>query len=145
MSKVLIVEARFYDKISDHLLKGARAELDEAEIPYDIVSVNGALEIPPVIRYAKDAYDGFVALGCVIKGDTYHFEVVANESARGITDLGVHFGLAIGNGILTVQNESQAMMRARKWDKGAHAARACLDLIEIRRKFLEPQLKRIAQ
>lgn len=145
MTKVLIVEARFYDKISDLLLRGARAELDEAEIPYDVISVNGALEIPAVIRYAKDAYDGFVALGCVIKGDTYHFEVVANESARGIMDLAVNHGLAIGNGILTVTNESQAIMRAKKWDKGGHAARATIDLIEIRKKFIEPQLKRIAQ
>ncbi len=145
MTKILIIEARFYDKISDPLLKGARAELDEEGGAYDVITVNGSLEIPAIIRYAKDAYDGFVALGCVIRGETYHFEVVANESARGLTDLAVQYGLAIGNGILTVENEGQALMRAKKWDKGGFAARACLDLIEIRRKFLEPQLKRIAQ
>ena len=145
MSKILIVDGRFYDKISDLLLKGAKALLEEEDAVYDVITVPGALEIPSVIKYAKDEYDGFMALGCVIRGETYHFEVVANESARAITDLSITYGLAIGNGILTVETEAQAIIRAKKWDKGGFAARACLDLIEIKRKFLTPQLARIAK
>ena len=143
MTKILIVEARFYEKISDYLLKGAKALLDEEEVDYEVITVGGSLEIAPAIKFAKDEYDGFVALGCVIRGDSYHFEVVANESARGLTELGVTYNLAIGNGILTVENEGQALVRAKKWDKGGFAARACLDLVEIKKKFLAPQLKRI--
>lgn len=143
MTKILIVEARFYDKISDYLLKGAKALLDEEDIPYDVITVPGALEVPAVIKYAKDQYDGFVALGCVIRGETYHFEVVSNESARGLIDLSTGYDLCIGNGILTVENEEQAITRAKKWDKGGFAVRACLDLIEIKKQFLEPQLKKI--
>jgi 6,7-dimethyl-8-ribityllumazine synthase len=132
MTKILIVEARFYDKISDLLLKGAKAALDEDEITYDIVTVPGALEIPAVIKFAKDKYDGFVALGCVIRGETYHFEVVSNMSAQGILDLSIGYDLAIGNGILTVENEAQAIIRAKKWDKGAHAVNACLELVKLK-------------
>ncbi len=135
MAKILIIEARFYDKISDLLLTGAKATLAEANVIYDIITVPGALEIPAVIKYAKDKYDGFVALGCVIRGDTYHFDVVANESARGIVDLSIGYDLAIGNGILTVDTEEQAVLRAHKWDKGGHAANACLELIAIREKL----------
>ena len=133
--KILIVEARFYDKISDLLLRGAKAALEEAGATVEVVTVPGALEIPAAIKFAKGKFDGFVALGCVIKGDTYHFEVVANESARGLTDLSITYDLAIGNGILTTQDEEQAMHRAGKWDKGGHAANACLELIKIKRRF----------
>ena len=132
MTKILIVEARFYDKISDYLLKGARAALEELEIEYDIITVPGALEIAPVIKFAHVKYDGFVALGCVIRGETYHFEVVANESARALTKLAIDHDLAIGNGILTVENEEQAVKRAKKWDKGAHAVYAALELVKIK-------------
>lgn len=132
--KILIIEARFYDKISDLLLRGAKAQLEEEGAEYDVVTVPGALEIPATIRFNKDKYDGFVALGCVIRGETYHFEIVANESARGITDLSISYSLAIGNGILTVENEEQAIHRAGKWDKGGHAANAALELIKIKAK-----------
>jgi 6,7-dimethyl-8-ribityllumazine synthase len=134
MTKILVIEARFYDKISDLLLRGAKATLEEAGTQYDVVTVPGALEIPATIRFNKDKYDGFVALGCVIRGETYHFEIVSNESAHGITDLSISYALAIGNGILTVENEEQAIQRAGKWDKGGHAANACLELIKIKAK-----------
>lgn len=140
MTKILIIEARFYDKISDFLLKGAKARLDEAEASYDVVTVPGALEIPAVIKYAKDKYDGFVALGCVIRGETYHFEIVSNESARGIIDLSIAYDLAIGNGILTVETEAQAIQRARKWDKGGFAANACLELVALKERLASKNL-----
>lgn len=132
MTKVLIVEARFYDKIADLLLKGARTALDEAEIEYDIITVPGALEVAPAIKFAHTKYDGFVALGCVIRGETYHFEIVSNESAGGLTKLCIDYDLAIGNGILTVENEGQAKLRAGKWDKGAHAVYAMMELMKIK-------------
>ncbi|MET0598953.1 MAG: 6,7-dimethyl-8-ribityllumazine synthase [Mesorhizobium sp.] len=141
---VLIVEARFYDGLSDALLEGARAALDEAGATYDLVTVPGALEIPAVISFALDSaeeggtdYDGFVALGCVIRGETYHFEIVANESSRGLMDLAVEESLAIGNGILTVENEAQAWVRARRneGDKGGFAARAALAMIAVRERL----------
>ncbi len=141
---VLIVEARFYDGLSDALLEGARAALDEAGATYDLVTVPGALEIPAVISFALDGaeeggteYDGFVALGCVIRGETYHFEIVANESSRGLMDLAVEELLAIGNGILTVENEAQAWVRARRneGDKGGFAARAALAMIAVRERL----------
>ena len=135
MVKVLIVEARFYDKISDKLLGGAKRALETARAKYDIITVPGALEIPAVISIAANHYDGFVALGCVERGETYHFEVVSNESARAIMDLTVNKKLAIGNGILTVENEAQAIERAGPLDKGGAAAEACLKLIEIKKKF----------
>jgi 6,7-dimethyl-8-ribityllumazine synthase len=135
MTRVLIVEARFYPEISDALYDGAAAALGEVET--DRVTVPGALEIPAAIRLAAGRYDGFIALGCVIRGETYHFEIVANESARGLMDLGVRDGLCIGNGILTVENEDQAFRRARpdELDKGGDAARACLALIALKRRF----------
>ena len=138
---VLIVESRFYDNISDELLSGATRVLDAAGVRYDRVTVPGTLEIPAGIAIAIDAarrrrapYDGVVALGCVIKGDTYHFEIVSNESARALMDLAVKERLAIGNGILTVDNEAQAHARARveEGDKGGDAARAALTMIALK-------------
>ena len=137
---VLIVEARFYDDLLDAMLDGAVAALEEAGATWERVTVPGALEIPAAIRFAIDAaegnpvrrrFDGFVALGCIIRGETYHFDVVANESARGIMDLTIRHSLAIGNGILTVENDDQAWVRARRTDKdkGGDAARACLAMI----------------
>lgn len=136
MTRILIVEARFYPEISDALYQGAAAALG-SEVATDRVSVPGALEIPGAIRLAAGRYDGFVALGCVIRGETHHFEIVANESARGLMDLMARDGLCIGNGILTVENEEQAMHRARlnEFDKGGDAARACLALIALKRRF----------
>src|SRR5690606_2736723 len=139
--RLLIIEARFYDDLSDSLLAGAKAALDEAGASYDVVTVPGALEIPAVVSFALDAadeggvdYDGFVALGCVIRGETYHFDIVANESCRALMDLAVEESLAIGNGILTVENEEQAWARARceEGDKGGFAARAALTMIALR-------------
>ncbi len=134
--KVLIVEARFYDHLADELLKGATDALTAFGAEYDVVTVPGALEIPGAIAMAADAYDGFVALGCVIRGETYHFEIVAGESARGLMDLSM-LGVALGNGILTVEDEAQALARARfaEGDKGGGAARACLDMIELKQRF----------
>ena len=136
MTRVLIVEARFYPEISDALLEGAVAALG-SDVATDRVTVPGALEIPGAIRLASGRYDGFVALGCVIRGETHHFEIVANESARGLMDLTVRDGLCIGNGILTVEDEAQALHRARagELDKGGDAARACLVLIALKRRF----------
>lgn len=141
---LLIVEARFYDDLSDALLDGAKAALDEAGATYDIATVPGALEIPPAIAMALDAadddgmhYDGFVALGMVIRGETYHFDIVSNESARALMDLAVSESLALGNGILTVENEEQAWARARRseLDKGGFAARAALTMIALKAKL----------
>ncbi|PYE87178.1 6,7-dimethyl-8-ribityllumazine synthase [Phyllobacterium leguminum] len=137
---LLIVEARFYDDLADALLNGAKLALDEADATYDVVTVPGALEIPAAVSFALDGesdYDGYVALGCVIRGETYHFEIVANESARALMDLAVEEGLAIGNGILTVENDEQAWVRARhgEGDKGGGAARAALTMIELRKKL----------
>ena len=144
MPHVLIVEARYYDALSDALLEGAASALDAAGATYDVVTVPGALEIPAAISFAEEAseddgvqYDGYVALGCVIRGETYHFEIVANESSRALMNLAADGPLAIGNGILTVENDSQAWVRARKTegDKGGFAARAALSLIELREKL----------
>jgi 6,7-dimethyl-8-ribityllumazine synthase len=141
---LLIVEARFYDDLADALLGGAKAALDHAGATYDVVTVPGALEIPAAISFALDGaedggreYDGFVALGCVIRGETHHFDIVANESARALMDLSVEESLAIGNGILTVENDEQAWVRARanEGDKGGFAARAALTMIELRRRL----------
>ncbi|MBV2142781.1 6,7-dimethyl-8-ribityllumazine synthase [Falsochrobactrum sp. TDYN1] len=141
---LLIIEARFYDGLADALLDGAKAALDAADATYDIVTVPGALEVPAVISFALDGaenggtdYDGFVALGTVIRGETYHFDIVSNESCRALTDLAVEESLAIGNGILTVENEEQAWVRARREDsdKGGFAARAALTMIDLRKKF----------
>ena len=141
---LLIVEARFYDDMSDALLDGATSALEEAGATYDVITVPGALEIPPAIAMALDAaeqggvnYDGFVALGMVIRGETYHFDVVANESSRAIMDLAVSESLAIGNGIMTVENDEQAWARVKKSekDKGGFAARAALSMIALREKL----------
>ncbi|MDR0253597.1 MAG: 6,7-dimethyl-8-ribityllumazine synthase [Brucellaceae bacterium] len=141
---ILIVEARFYDDLADALLEGAKAALEEAGATYEVVTVMGALEIPAAISFALDAeagggteYDGYVALGTVIRGETYHFEIVANESSRALTDLSVAESIAIGNGILTVENDEQAWARAKRSekDKGGFAVRAVLTMIDLQRKF----------
>lgn len=142
--KLLIVEARYYDELSDALLEGAKAALEAAGASADVVTVPGALEIPAAIAYALDsdvsddeAYDGFIALGCVIRGETHHFEIVANESARALMDLAVEESLAIGNGILTVENAEQAWARAGRseGDKGGFAARTALTMIALRERL----------
>ena len=138
---MLIVEARFYDHISDELLRGATRVLDHVGARYDRVTVPGALEIPAAIAISIDAarrrrapYDGIIALGCVIRGETYHFEIVSSESARGLMDLAVKERLAIGNGILTVENETQALARARveEGNKGGAAAQAALTMVALK-------------
>ncbi len=138
MPHLLIVEARFYDEFADELLKGAAQALEAAGATYDVVTVPGALEIPAAIALAADTgrYDGYVALGTVIRGETYHFEVVSNESARGIMALTLD-GLAIGNGILTCENDEQAWARARVSDKnkGGDAAKAALAMMALRERF----------
>jgi 6,7-dimethyl-8-ribityllumazine synthase len=135
---LLIVEARFYDGFADELLKGAGEALTAAGATFDVVTVPGALEIPGAISLAAETgrYDGFVALGAVIRGETYHFEVVSNESARGIMALTLD-GLAIGNGIITTENDEQAWARARvaEKNKGGDAARAALAMMALREKF----------
>ncbi|RCL01391.1 MAG: Riboflavin synthase beta-chain [Candidatus Tokpelaia sp. JSC085] len=138
--RLLIVEARFYEQYSDDLLKGAKKELGKAGVTYDIVTVPGALEIPAVIAFAAKGqihYDGYVALGCIMRGATYHFDIVANESCRGLTSLSVDQNLAIGNGILTVENDRQARERVdeTKKNKGGFAVKAALTLIAIKKKF----------
>lgn len=143
--RVLIVEARFYDDLADALLKGATDMLESHDAEYDVISVPGALEIPGAIAIAEEAgkgpagrrYDGYVALGAVIRGETYHFEVVSNESARGLMELTIAKRLAIGNGILTTEDEEQAWARARQseGDKGGGAARAALDVIALKRQL----------
>ncbi len=141
MARILIVEARFYDHLGDLLLEGARAAIEAAGHAHEAVTVPGALEVPAAIALAAETgrYDGFVALGVVIRGETYHFEIVAGESARGIMALTLD-GLAIGNGILTVENEAQALARARpdEKDKGGEAARAALAMIKLRERFASP-------
>ncbi len=138
MAKILIVEARFYDHLNDLLLEGARAAIEAAGHSHETVTVPGALEIPAAIALAAEAsrYDAFVALGVVIRGETYHFEIVAGESARGLMALTLD-GLAIGNGILTVENEAQALARARRdeKDKGGEAARAALAMLALKERF----------
>lgn len=137
---ILIVEARFYQDIADALFQGAEATLKEAQVDFERLSVPGALEIPAVIRMAHLAgrpFDGYLALGCVIRGETTHYDLVAGESARGLMDLSIQYGLAIGNGILTVENEDQAWARARasEKDKGGDAARACLRMAKLRKEW----------
>ncbi|WP_088182375.1 6,7-dimethyl-8-ribityllumazine synthase [Sphingobium sp. Z007] len=138
MAKFLIVEARFYDHLNDLLIEGAKAALDEAGHKYEVVAVPGALEIPGAIALAAESgrYDGFVAIGVVIRGETYHFEVVSNESARGLMALSMD-AIAIGNGILTVENEAQALTRAKptEKDKGGEAAKAAIAMLALRERF----------
>ena len=143
---IMIVEARYYAHISDELAKGAIAALDAAGVSYERFVVPGAFEIPAAIRFAVEAqargarearFDGYLALGCVIRGETSHYDYVCSESARGLQDLAIAHNLAIGFGILTVENETQAMARARvdKKNKGGEAANACLAMIELKRHF----------
>jgi 6,7-dimethyl-8-ribityllumazine synthase len=138
MAKFLIVEARFYDHLNDMLVEGASAALKAAGHAVEVLTVPGALEIPGAISLASesDHYDGYVAIGVVIRGETYHFEIVAGESARGIMALTMD-GLAIGNGILTVENEDQAIVRAdpAQKDKGGEAAKAAMALLNLRNRF----------
>jgi 6,7-dimethyl-8-ribityllumazine synthase len=135
--KVLIVEARFYDHLADLLLEGAKAALDKAGANYDVVTVPGALEVPAAIAFAATQYDAFVALGVIIRGETYHFDIVADQSAQGIMNLTIGHKLCIGNGILTVENEGQALRRARltELDKGGGAAIAALTMLGLKERF----------
>ena len=148
MKKVLIVQAVFYEKISEMLLVGAIAELDNAKIGYDVITVPGAFEIPTIISMCKDMkskifksydlYSGYVALGCVIRGETSHYDYVCTESARGLINLSINDRLAIGNGILTVENEAQALERAdkNKKDRGGFAAFTCIEMIKHRENLI---------
>jgi 6,7-dimethyl-8-ribityllumazine synthase len=142
-ARILIVEARYYEDIADALLAGAKKVLAEAAAQVDIVSVPGSLEIPPAIAIAADAaarrrrpYDGAVALGCVIRGETIHFEIVSQLSAKGLMELSMERRLPIGNGIVTVNTEAQAYARARmeEQDKGGDAARAALALVALKQR-----------
>ncbi len=145
MPHLLIIEARFYDDIADELLRGAVGALERAGATYERVTVPGALEIPAALAMAMEAveagnaeYDGYVALGCVIRGETTHYETVSNESARGLMDLAMDEAIAIGNGILTVENDEQAWARARVdggSNKGGAAAEAALRMIALRARF----------
>ncbi|MCY7397527.1 MAG: 6,7-dimethyl-8-ribityllumazine synthase [Sphingomonas bacterium] len=138
MAKLLIAEARFYAQLNDLLLTGARAAIEAAGHAHDTITLPGALELPAAISFAAEsgAYDAFVALGVVIRGETYHFEIVAGESARAIMALTLD-GLAIGNGILTVENEAQAIVRAdpAQADKGGDAVKAALALLALKTRF----------
>ena len=138
MATVLIAEARFYPNLNDMLLEGARNAIEAAGHTHETITVPGALELPAAISLAAKSgrFCAFVALGVVIRGETYHFEVVAEESARALMDLTLD-GFAIGNGVLTVENEEQAIVRAdpKQLDKGGHAARAALSLLDIRETY----------
>ncbi|MGO4716803.1 6,7-dimethyl-8-ribityllumazine synthase [Bradyrhizobium sp. 2TAF24] len=143
-ARALIVEARFYDDIQDALLDGARVELEAAGLTRDVITVPGALEIPAAIAIALDAaekagkpYDAVIALGCVVRGDTIHFEIVSMESSRALMDLAVARRIPLGNGIITVNTDEQAWARARRGelDKGGDAARAALAMLRIKRRL----------
>ena len=138
MAHILIAEARFYDHLNDLLIAGARAAIEAAGHSAEVVTVPGALELPAAIALAAEhgGYDAFVALGVVIRGETYHFEVVANESARALMALTLD-GLAIGNGVLTVENEAQALARARpdELNKGGAAARAACAMLDLKHRW----------
>jgi 6,7-dimethyl-8-ribityllumazine synthase len=143
-ARALIVEARFYDDIQDALMEGALAELKAASVAHDVITVPGALEIAAAIAIALDAaenkgqpYDAVIALGCVIRGDTIHFEIVSMESSRALMDLAVARQIPLGNGIITVDTEAQAWARARasELDKGGDAARAALAMLRIKRRL----------
>jgi 6,7-dimethyl-8-ribityllumazine synthase len=145
--RMLVVEARYYNHIADALLQGATAALNEAGAEFDRIEVPGALEIPAAITIAvesarkkKASYDGVVALGCVIQGETFHFDIVAMQSARALIDLSVAQQLPAGNGILTVDNEAQALKRAdpAQGNKGGEAARAALSLARLKRQLARP-------
>ncbi|PVX28235.1 6,7-dimethyl-8-ribityllumazine synthase [Sphingomonas pokkalii] len=138
MASILIVEARFYEHLNDMLIAGAKAAIEAAGHKAEVITVPGALEIPGAVALAADSgrYDAFVAIGVVIRGETYHFEIVAGESARGLMALSMD-GVAIGNGILTVENEAQALVRAdpKQKDKGGEAAKAALAMLALKGKF----------
>jgi len=138
MATILLAEARFYPHLNDMLLTGARAAIEAVGHKHETLTVPGALELPGAIALAARSgrFCAFVALGVVIRGETYHFELVSDESARALMDLTLQ-GFAIGNGILTVENEAQAIARAdpKQGDKGGHAARAALALYELREKY----------
>jgi len=138
MSTILLVEARFYPHLSDMLLVGARAAVEAAGHKHETMTVPGALEIPGAIALAARSgrFCAFVGLGVVLRGETYHFEIVSNESARGLMDLTLQ-GYAIGNGILTVENEAQAVVRcdSAQLDKGGGAAKAAIALYDLRAKY----------
>ena len=147
-ARILLIESRFHEEIADELVAGALARLEMARVKFDPIAVPGALEIPVAAAISLEAagnaglpYDGIVALGCVIRGETTHYDYVCGESARGLQDLVLQHRAAIGFGILTVENEAQALARARvdQKNKGGEAARACLAMIALRRQFgLEP-------
>lgn len=143
---VLIVRSPYYEKIAEEQMAGASKVITDLGCTFDVQNVPGALEIPAAIQFAEEAaeegtlkkpYDAYVALGCIIRGETYHFEIVANESARGIMDLSIQLGLCVGNGILTVENRAQAMERAMvdKRDKGGETARVALEMLALKREF----------
>ena len=138
MARVLIAEARFYAHLNDMLLDGARAAIEAAGHSHETITVPGALELPGAIALAAESgkYDAFVAIGVVIRGETYHFEIVAGESARGLMALTMD-GIAVGNGILTVETEAQAIVRAdpKQANKGGGAADAALALLVLRERF----------
>ena len=141
--RILLVCSPYYRDITSNLIKGASDLLESNSVDYNILNVPGALEIAPAIKLVLDKslkkpfFDGFVALGCVIKGETYHFEIVANESSRALTDLSINYSIPIGNGILTVSDKDQAIKRSdpKQLNKGAGAALACLSLINIKNKI----------
>ena len=145
--RILIVESGYYEDIADILLEGARRALDAAGAAYDVVTVPGALEIPQAIVIALDgatgAYHGVVALGCVIRGETSHYDIVAGESARALMDIGVGRRIPVGNGILTVDTAAQAKARAalEEGDKGGTAAKAVLSLLRLKRGLIPPKLR----
>ena len=137
---LLIIEARFYEDLSDELVRGAVAAIEAAGAEYERIAVPGALEIPlalSIVLRGPKTYDGYVALGCVIRGETSHYDIVATESARLLGEIAVLEGIAVGNGILTVENDEQAWARARvsEMDKGGAAAKAALAMVELRRKM----------
>lgn len=142
MKKILIIEARFYNDISNMLLEGALEEIKQNGYHYQIVNVLGAFEIPAAIAFAAQNghYDGYLALGCVIRGETSHYDYVCLESARGLNDLACRKMLAIGYGIITVENKKQAIVRAdiKQKNKGGFAAKACINMIKIKDQF-KPQ------
>ena len=139
MKKILIIQATFYQNISALLLAGATKKITELGYEFEVITVPGALEIPAVIAFVKESkkYVGYIALGCVIRGETTHYETVCQESARGLNDLAINYQLAIGNGIITVENEEQASQRAdiKKLDKGGFAVEACLSIISLKEQF----------
>jgi 6,7-dimethyl-8-ribityllumazine synthase len=150
-TRILVVEARYYEDIAEALLSGAKRAFEKAQVSFDLVTVPGALEIPQAIAITLDVaqarhkpYDGAVALGCVIRGETSHYDIVAGESARALMDLAVALRMPIGNGILTVDTQAQALTRARpeQGNKGGWAVDAALSLVRLKRSFSNPRDRR---